>query len=149
MERVVGRSVTTEGMRTILALGNRPGDNWKTWAESTQRDLDGEAVAFLSLMTLLAAQNAVAHAPEDRSKLNRNRVRRGELPLRDHVVVRMRLSAAERRSSSGSAGTGSGDPRRAHLVRGHFVNRAGKIFWRRSHARGFGSVPTKTVLVSP
>jgi hypothetical protein len=100
-------------------------------------DVEGEALHVLAVTMLLTARNATSSRPgEDRTRLNRARARRGEPPLADHVIVGMRLSAAERREAAmPQAATSRASPR-LHLVAGHFVRRGDAHFWRVAHARG-------------
>lgn len=115
------------------------------------KDVAPEGLPFVATMMLLTARNGVGTRPEERTKLNRARSRRGEPLLLDHVVASLRLG----RASASSASADGGDPRglrRAHAVKGHFVTRSGIIFWRRAHTRGVGSglpaAATRTVKVS-
>lgn len=51
----------------------------------------------------------------------------------------MRLGEYSPPSESRAAGAGSGrEPPRMHVVRGHYVSRGSKTFWRTSHLRGSG-----------
>ena len=63
----------------------------------------------------------------------------GRRPSLDHVEVSMRLGEYTPPSESRASGAGSGrEPPRMHVVRGHYVSRGSKTFWRTSHLRGSG-----------
>ena len=115
-------------------------------------DLVGEPLSFLATVMLLSARGAVREQPEDRSRLNKSRLKARKQPLLDHVVLRMRLSGAERRAAAEAAArNGTGGMRGMKHVIGHFVVRARTIFWRRAHYRGLNGPPaatTRTVHVS-
>jgi len=97
---------------------------------------------------LLSSPGNVDMHPSDLSRLNRARGRRGRSPLLDHIEVRLVLG-----STSESSGNRLGHRRtapRLHFVRGHFVHRRGKSFWRSPHLRGDSTkaVVQKTVRVT-
>jgi hypothetical protein len=113
----------------------------------------GEAIWFdipivASFAALLASPGLVDMHPSDLARLNRARVRRGRPALLDHIEVRMVLGSSGGATSDGSS-HGRSTPR-LHYVRGHFVNRQGKSFWRSPHLRGDSTkaVVQKTVRVT-
>ncbi|MDB5692947.1 MAG: hypothetical protein JWO81_2010 [Alphaproteobacteria bacterium] len=85
--------------------------------------------------TLLNARGALSRRPSDLSRLNAARAKRGRPALLDHIEVRLALGGA---GSEVGGGMGNGMRARArlHQVRGHLVQRAGRIFWRSAHMRG-------------
>jgi hypothetical protein len=92
-------------------------------------------VEFLFVFSALLAERACLRNDEvDLSRLNRQRIRKGKIPLLNHVEVRLDLALEPSRGSSGLGG--DREPARLHSVRGHMVTRAGRTFWRRSHLRG-------------
>lgn len=102
----------------------------------------------LGFALLLTARSEIVIAEVDRSRLNRARKRLNRTVLLDHKEVRLNLDAQVRPGDL-LAGTGRGQAR-LHLVRGHFVRRGERVFWRRSHTRGSSSpaVLSRTVLVA-
>ncbi len=121
--------------------------------ENAKNDLSGESLSVLAMLMLITSRNGTVGVAEDRGKLNKARVKRGEPPLFDHVNLRLRLNAADRHAATQAGRSGSGDRAapRAHMVSGHFVNRKSVIYWRRAHMRGAGGRPqatTRTVHVS-
>ncbi|WP_176267616.1 hypothetical protein [Qipengyuania atrilutea] len=59
----------------------------------------------------------------------------------DHIEVSMHLGETRQKTSNASEWAGSRASRetpRLHLVRGHYVSRGEKTFWRTSHLRGNG-----------
>ena len=97
---------------------------------------------------ILASPGLLDSKSPDLARLNKARSKRGAPALLDHVEVRLVLG-----SSTGEAGERSGirrGPPRLHYVRGHFVHRHGKSFWRSPHLRGdtTRSVVSRTVNVT-
>lgn len=150
MNRCFGFQPTPEGAATVCAFDESGMGSLKAMLDSSRDDLDGEALSFVAVLMLLLARGAVQEEPQDRTKLNKARARKGEPPLNDHLSVRLRLSASERRTAAAERAEAGGAARRMHAVRGHFVNRQGNIFWRRAHTRGLGMppAPARTVVVS-
>jgi hypothetical protein len=98
---------------------------------------------------MLNSRDVLEQRPSQLERLNAARLRRGRQPLLDHIEVGLKLGR------SGAIGDGGGASHlrnrpRLHHVRGHFVHRSGKTFWRSSHLRGDAGrpIPTKTVMVS-
>lgn len=107
------------------------------------------APIVFAFAAMLNSRDVLEQNPSQLERLNRARLRRGREPLLDHIEVRMKL----RRSGDNDQAFGHAHLRsspRLHHVRGHFVHRAGKTFWRASHLRGDAERPirTKTVMVS-
>ncbi len=104
---------------------------------------------ILAFSALLTKSDALAKRPSDLGRINRARVRRGRLPLLDHIEVTLKIGPSADAHGTGSNGGGRVSPR-LHFVRGHVVRRSGKIFWRSPHLRGSPDHPvaTKTVRVS-
>jgi hypothetical protein len=97
---------------------------------------------------LLAERTCLSRHEIDLSRLNRQRQRKGNPALLNHMEVRLDISPGEG-ARSREAG-GEREPARLHAVRGHMVHRSGHIFWRRSHLRGDASRSgwTRTVHVT-
>ena len=103
------------------------------------------AAAFL---LVLSTRSAFEERSSELKKLNTKRGRSGQVPLLDHVEIRLNLSKADS-GGAGSGGTHSGP--RLHHVSGHLVRRGDTLYWRRAHLRGNpsrGAVLTKTVAVT-
>ena len=100
---------------------------------------------ILPALILLNCRNAVSidaeQAPE---RLNRSRVKKGKPPLRDRYVVRLKLTAGQRRVAE-AGGAGGRERVRASIVVGHFKVRRTGIFWWSMHARGGWGVPAARV----
>lgn len=104
--------------------------------------------AACAFAAMLNSRDVLIETMSDLDRLNAARIRRGHRPLLDHIEVSIRLDDAVRASSAGHVERIKSSPR-LHYVRGHFVNRAGKKFWRSSHLRGDAERPIlgKTVRV--
>lgn len=98
---------------------------------------------------MLNSKDVVDQRPSDLSRLNSARLRRGREALLDHIEVRMKLGRSGAAVTRSPVASTRCTPR-LHHVRGHFVRRDGKTFWRSSHLRGDAGRPVhfKTVLVS-
>lgn len=116
---------------------------------SSFEDVSAEGLFLLAILTLLAARNGVEMRQESRAGINKARRKRREPELLDHQIAYLRLTAAER-AAVRTPGTGHGAPKRAHIVRGHFVRRSDKVYFRRAHWRGGagGAAAIKIVKVS-
>lgn len=90
--------------------------------------------AFAALM---ASPGIVDTVPSDLVRLNRARARSRKPPLLDHLEVRLVLGASGHAKGHGILERRA--PPRLHFVRGHFVHRRGRSFWRSSHLRGDSS----------
>ncbi len=91
-------------------------------------------LAFVfAFATVLASRGYIDSQPSDLSRLNRARMKRGKLPLLDHVETRLCL---DDRVASLPDGDGVRNAPRLHQVRGHLVRRANLTFWRITHLRG-------------
>jgi hypothetical protein len=95
-------------------------------------DVMNEFLSFIGITLLFCAKNTVSFKPEDRSKINKQRLKSGKTELLDHQVVHMRLNSLDR--TIGISQTADIE-RRMHSVKGHFVRRGTAIFWRRQHLR--------------
>lgn len=103
---------------------------------------------LLTFLLLLASRASLPHRLQRYDRLNRSRLRRGRIPLLEHVEVHAPL-LPEYLPYGRSAQTGSfrRGPR-LHHVRGHLVRRGSTLYWRVPHIRGsarFGAVRTRTV----
>lgn len=95
------------------------------------------ACAFAAMIN---SDGVLREAPSQLERLNRARRRRGVPALLDHIEVSMQLGQRSGPSGSGISGRRKRAPR-LHHVRGHFVRRAGKTFWRSPHLRGDAEAP--------
>jgi len=118
------------------------------------RNLQELAEYYWFLLPVACAFAAMLNSPdvliESRSsldRLNNARARRGREPLLDHIEISIRLGQV--REGGGMRSGHQKSPPRLHHVRGHFVHRAGKTFWRSAHLRGDAERPIfqKTVNV--
>lgn len=102
---------------------------------------------LFAFAALLNSPQVIDFRPSDLARLNRARAERGRPPLLDHVEVRLSLGSAGQ--ARGVAHGGRAMPR-LHFVRGHFVQRSGKTFWRQAHLRGDTShaIVSRTVNVT-
>jgi hypothetical protein len=89
----------------------------------------------LAFAKLLGLRNCIDHRPVDQTSLNKNRIRRGAPELLDHIEAHLDVGHNKASGSRGARDQNRSAPR-LHLVRGHLVARAGKLFWRKQHARG-------------
>lgn len=103
------------------------------------------ACAFAAMLN---SPDVLVETPSRLGTLNVARSRRGRPPLLDHIEVSIRLGIRSD-GSSAAGGTRTKNPPRLHHVRGHFVHRYGKTFWRSAHLRGDAERPIlqKTVNV--
>lgn len=114
-------------------------------ARSVWRDLP----MLLAFGRLLEAHPAFDTREIVRGKLNAARVKRGKPALLDHVELGLRIGRVDGITATGRSQ--SRNDARLHLVRGHIVNRRGRLFWRSSHLRGrpdLAPVVTRTSRVS-
>ncbi len=81
--------------------------------DSIASDLMDEINAYLDLTLALACNNVETRLVEQPTKLNKSRIRKGHLPLKDFHVLHLRASA------EGEGFWGSGSGKRSHLRRGH------------------------------
>lgn len=121
------------------------------YADSIQALADGSwyYVPFIfAFAAMLNSRDVLEQSPSQLERLNAARLRRGRPPLLDHIEVRMKLGRSCANESAASARQRNGP--RLHHVRGHFVRRAGKTFWRSSHLRGDADRPirAKTVIIT-
>lgn len=89
---------------------------------------------------MLNSPDVLVETPSSLERLNVARTRRGREPLLDHIEVSIRLGETRQDLSAGGGGHHKSSPR-LHHVRGHFVHRAGKTFWRSAHLRGDAERP--------
>jgi hypothetical protein len=86
---------------------------------------------------LMASPGIVDAVPSNLVRLNRARAKNRKPPLLDHLEVRLVLGARGHEPGHGYFQRRTAP--RLHFVRGHFVRRLGKSFWRSSHLRGDSS----------
>jgi hypothetical protein len=116
--------------------------------QSWGHDITGEAPYVTALIMMLNSRNAVELLPNDLSKLNKARKKRGKPPLLSSVTTRLQISARHAREQR--AGTISREAARAHMVRGHFKIRKSGIYWWSPFKRGDPThpVPRKEYVVT-
>jgi hypothetical protein len=95
---------------------------------------------LLSFLRLLEVRPALTERPVERARLNAARAKHGKPALLDHLELGLRLGADPTIGPAGAAPATRSAPR-LHLVRGHMVNRNGRLFWRSSHFRGHANLP--------
>lgn len=151
VERVEGvcfRDLALAWLQTIGPRDDAP-EALEAYLASQIGDTDGEFLGTLAILLLLASRNGTENRSEGFERLNRKRRAKGKTELLSHDVVYLRLGKGEKsRGEAVGQGTIGGNGRRAHMVRGHVVNRGGLIYWRRAHMRGVGAATGKTVKVS-
>ena len=129
--RQVGLDATSEAALTRHALG------------TIAVDIPVVLVFFL----LLATRSGLPRRPQSFARLNRARLKRGKVPLLEHIEVSCPLLPSQR--DNGSQGLpGARRSPRLHHVRGHLFRRGCELYWRVPHLRGNarrGVVQTRTV----
>lgn len=103
---------------------------------------------LLAFARLLAARPDFRENAVSRARLNAARARQGKPALLDHVELSLQIGAPA--VDAARIGGGRRDAR-LHLVRGHVVNRGGRLFWRSAHLRGRADLPmvrSRTATVS-
>ena len=119
---------------TMDAIARVDPDAIEQLARNANHDWAGEVWFWLAVLALLNAKNGASStytpAPE---ALNRSRAKAGKLPLMDYHQLTLRIGPHDH--GRGRAGS-SGDPMRAHTVRGHFKIRKTGIYWWRPFIRG-------------
>ena len=109
--------------------------------------LAGPQLAAFCLLLLF--KDEVEYRRSDPGRLNRKRQRQGRPVLLAHTEVHGRLFGQTREPATPSTvPVGHDSMKRStclHHVRGHFVRRGGKVFWRRPHLRGDRSLGAATV----
>jgi|GEM_PF-6521842 len=96
-----------------------------------------DLLIFCAFQLMLNMPKALDLAPSNRAALNKVRARRSLGPLLEYYEATLNLTPATTRTGHGE----QTDDRRAprmHWVRGHFVRRDDRVFWRRCHLRGDG-----------
>jgi hypothetical protein len=97
-------------------------------------DLTSEGAFAQALLVCLNSRNLLSVSPpEDLTKLNKARLKRGRPPLFSFSQVRLDLSKVAQRRNAAATGLGG---MRAHLVRGHFKIRQSGVFWWSPFIRG-------------
>ena len=93
---------------------------------------------FIAAFCLLQSfRDEIEHREKNPARLNAQRQKQGKPPLLSHVEVHDRLFSPSSRSGERGAGSANGaHETRLHHVRGHFVRRGNRVFWRRPHLRG-------------
>lgn len=115
------------------AHGRIPGPGspeWQQWGG----DIEGEPGVVRSLIMLLNSKNLTQQLYVEAPKpLNKQREKKGKVPILDHTVIGIKLSPAlKRRVGAGD----QNDRARLHAVRGHFkIRKSGIYFWS-DHHRG-------------
>jgi hypothetical protein len=102
---------------------------------------------MLVFFLLLATRSGLPRHPQTFPRLNRARLKRGKVPLLEHIAVTCPLLPSQ--PEAGSEGLrGSRCSPRLHHVRGHLFRRGCELYWRVPHLRGNarrGVVQTRTV----
>ncbi|AHE56598.1 hypothetical protein [Sphingomonas sanxanigenens] len=106
---------------------------------------------LLAFSRLRAARPDFRTQAVSRGRLNAARARQGKPALLDHVELSLQIGTPA--VDATRIGGGRRDAR-LHLVRGHVVNRSGRLFWRSAHLRGRADLPrvlsrTATVSLAP
>lgn len=104
--------------------------------------------AASAFAAMLNSRELLIATPSNLSRLNAARRRRGSRPLLNHIEISIHLAQAKAAADADRRAGAKSSPR-LHHVRGHFVRRADKIFWRSAHLRGDAERPIlqKTVRV--
>jgi hypothetical protein len=101
----------------------------------------------LVFFLLLATRSGLPRHPQTFARLNRARLRRGKVPLLEHIEVSCPLLPSQQDAGpDGLRGSRRGP--RLHHVRGHLFRRGCELYWRVPHLRGNarrGVVQTRTV----
>ena len=115
--------------------------------EMTHYDLKSEWRFVLALLTVLNSRNIIQISDEvDLSKINKQRQKKGVLPLATYRNIRLNLSRVQKNR----LGAMTNDPRnlQASIVRGHWKLRKSGLFWWNPHVRGnIGIAPVTTTFV--
>lgn len=96
---------------------------------------------ILSFSAMLNSGGILNEQKSDLTRLNTARMKRGRIPLLDHVEVGTTLGYS--RFSEGSGTLDARQAPRLHFVRGHIVRRGAHTFWRASHLRGDVTKPVR------
>ncbi len=109
-------------------------------------------VFITAFCLLLSVRGALDYKPNDLTRLNASRERKGVRPLLDYLTVSLDLDGgAESAHDAGGQESGPRASRRMHHVCGHLVRRQNSLFWRRAHLRGdpnAGVVSARNIMVT-
>jgi len=107
----------------------------KTLAANLRSDVEDEMGLILGTLILINARNgADTVAVDPPHKLNRARIRRGEVPILGYSEVRIKLNQGSARALE--RGDVEHSAIRRHIVRGHFKVRKSGVYWWHPHLRG-------------
>ena len=142
LEKTMKIGITPHGFRMAKAVIERgsPADisrmmnNWR-------EDIAGGGAVMRCILALMNTKNILAHEPDDISRLNKARSKRGKPPLLPFTITGLSLSRA--RANAASAAGMSREQARYHLVRGHFKVRKTGVFWWSPFPRGDISRPVE------
>ncbi len=121
------------GMINLLLTSGNP-KAAVTMLKSWEGDIAGESPFIAAVIMMMNSRRAVEHEPNDISKLNKARVKRGKPPFLTHAVTRLHLS--HRRIQNAEAHGFSREQARLHRVRGHFKIRKSGVYWWTPFMRG-------------
>jgi hypothetical protein len=91
---------------------------------------------LLAFFLLLTTRAGLPQQPSQLTRLNRDRMQRGRVPLADHIEVSAPLLPPYREAQVEAAAAGARRHPRLHHVRGHLVRRNDRLIWRVPHLRG-------------
>jgi hypothetical protein len=100
-------------------------------------DIVGECPFVSAVFTMMNSRNAVEHEPNDVSKLNKARAKKGKPPILSHRITRLHLTKARMRDAERSGMSRA--EMRTHMVRGHFKLRRTGVYWWSAFVRGRGA----------
>ena len=89
-----------------------------------------------AFVLILGTNSQIDRREIRRGTLNARRMKKARARLLDHSEVRLKLLPTQLSSEVASLAGSDRRHARLHSVRGHFVKRGDKIFWRKAHFRG-------------
>lgn len=110
-----------------------------------------DGLFILAFSVLLSSERSFREINVQLDRLNRHRVMAGRHKLLDHIEVKSSLfGASQGKVHGGGKDDGERSFPRLHVVRGHFVRKGARLYWRRTHMRGSATsgAVTRTVNIS-
>ena len=132
LENYIETNVASYGINLALAIVNS--GNTEAHNKISRQDWAGEIRYLMAVLGLFNARNVTETESVNLVKKNKIRLKKKELPLCEHTILKIR--ARHRPSLLGKPGAGTAQDVRSHFVMGHWKQRTSGLFWWNPHRRG-------------
>lgn len=148
--RTSHHSASIWGNKYLNSAGYNNGPSSEEQIANFYADVYGEYIMIWSIMMLLtSSRKIIDYTQIDMSKLNKNRVKRGELHKLDHTVVTIHINEEMKIHQKGQPLGYTRKSPRIHMV-GSYLNRRGNKHWIvQPFWRGSGEMISRHVHVKP